>query len=200
MFNYKFKLFSISLLAIWVILFIKNVDIPIYCGPDSEFVGWNRLITFGNLIALLSLVFIIIAVLGLFRLGHRLKGSPNGLPVRVLEVKDINYSFLNTLATLVTLFSVTLIPIGTFRDFLVFVVLIFIISVCFLKTNLYYCNPIFAALGYRLYSIKADDSINLPDESIAIYHGKLEENKTVIYYHVADNVYFLKEYDNGRAV
>lgn len=192
MFNNKFKLFSISLFAVWVVLFVRNVDIPVYFGHDYSFVGWERLLTLGNLIALLSLIMIVVAVLSLDQLRHRLKGSPDSLPVTLAEVRDKNYDYINTLATLVTLFSVILVPVGSFRDFIVFVVLMTIICVCFLKTNLYYSNPIFAALGYRLYSVKTTINSELPDNTIAIHHGKLESGKQIRYYHVADNVYFLK--------
>lgn len=192
MFNNKFKLFSISLFAVWVVLFVRNVDIPVYFGHDYSFVGWERLLTLGNLIALLSLIMIVVAVLSLDQLRHRLKGSPDSLPVTLAEVRDKNYDYINTLATLVTLFSVILVPVGSFRDFIVFVVLMTIICVCFLKTNLYYSNPIFAALGYRLYSVKTTINSELPDNTIAIHHGQLESGKQIRYYHVADNVYFLK--------
>ena len=192
MFNNKFKLFSISLLAVWVVLFVRNVDIPVYFGHDYSFVGWERLLTLGNLIALLSLIMIVVAILSLVQLRHRLKGSPDSLPVTLSEVHDKNYDYINTLATLVTLFSVILVPVGSFRDFIIFVALMTIICVCFLKTNLYYSNPIFAALGYRLYSVKTTINSELQDNTIAIYHGKLERGKKIRYYHVADNVYYLK--------
>ena len=192
MFNNKFKLFSISLLAVWFVLFVRNVDIPVYWGHDYSFVGWERVLTLGNLIAFLSLIMIVVAVLSLVQLRHRLKGSPDSLPVSLSEVHDKNYDYINTLATLVTLFSIILVPVESFRDFIIFVVLMTVICVCFLKTNLYYSNPIFAALGYRLYSVKATTNLELPENTIAIYHGKLEPGQMIQYYHVADNVYYLK--------
>ena len=108
MFNNKFKLFSISLLAVWFVLFVRNVDIPVYWGHDYSFVGWERVLTLGNLIAFLSLIMIVVAVLSLVQLRHRLKGSPDSLPVSLSEVHDKNYDYINTLATLVTLFSIIL--------------------------------------------------------------------------------------------
>lgn len=190
MFKYKFKLFSISLFAIWVVLFIKNVDIPVYFGDDWQFVGFDSLLTFGNLIALMSLVMIVVALLGLNQLRHRLKGSPNSLSTKVTEVHDKSYEYINMLATIVTLFSVIFVPVDSLRDFLVFMLLMAAISICFLKTNLYYSNPIFAALGYRLYTVKAN-SDSFPDDSVAIFHGELHEQDSVCYFHVSDKVYYL---------
>ena len=191
MFSYKFRLFSISLCAVWLVLLVKNVDIPVCFGKDSQFVGWERLLTLGNLIALLSLIMVIVAIDSLLKLKHRLKGSPDGLTTTITEVHDKSYEYINTLATIVTLFSVILVPVGTWRDLVVFSLMMFFISICFLKTNLYYCNPVFAALGYRLF-IVSSNSDHLSPDSVAIYHGILTTNKTVTSYHVSDNVYFLK--------
>ena len=191
MFNYKFRLFSISLFAVWLVLFVKNVDIPICFATDSQFVGWRRLLTYGNVVALMSLVMCIIALCSLLRLRHRLKGAPEGLKTTVTEVHDKSYEYINTLATMVTLFSVILVPVDSLRDFAVFVIMMTVISICFLKTNLYYSNPMFAAMGYRLYTVKSN-STKLPNGSIAIYHGALAEDAKVFPYHVSDDVYYLK--------
>lgn len=191
MFNYKFKLFSISLIAVWLVLFIKNVDVPFYFGTDSQFVGWKRLLTFGNVIAVMSLVMTIVAIVSFIQLRHRLQGSPDGLTTTITEVHDKSYEYINTLVSIVTLFSVILVPVVSTRDFIVFIIMMLVISICFLKTNLYYSNPIFAALGYRLYTVKSN-SPKLPENSVVIYHGVLSNGVPVNSYHVSDDVYFLK--------
>lgn len=60
MFSYKFRLFSISLCAVWLVLLVKNVDIPIYFGKDFQFVGFERLLTLGNFIAFLSFIMVML--------------------------------------------------------------------------------------------------------------------------------------------
>lgn len=190
MFNFKIGLFSISLLALWFVLFVKNVDVPIYFGKDCQFIGWERILTFGNIIAVISFVMIVIAFHSLHRLRHRLKGTPEGLTIKVKDVRDKSYEYINTLAMLVTLFSVILVPVGSFRDFLVFIIMMAVICICFLKTNLYYSNPMFAVLGYRLYVVDSD-SPKLPNNTIGIYRGTLSKDAYVRSYHVSDDVYFL---------
>ena len=64
------------------------------------------------------------------------------------------------------------------------------ITVCYLKTNLYYSNPIFAALGYRLYTIKVE-SIAIPDDSIVIVRNQIQLGDYIRCFHISDNVYFL---------
>jgi hypothetical protein len=103
-------------------------------------------------------------------------------------VNDRNIEYVNTLATIVTLLGVVLVSVETLRGFLIFVILMAFIIVCYLKTNLYYCNPIFAALGFRLYAVNLN---GMPDEVIAVYRGVLEVNCSVNYYHISDNVYYL---------
>lgn len=190
MFRYKFKLFTISLIAVWLVLFVKNVDIPFYFGHDYVLVGWKRVLTYGNIIALLSLGMFISALLFLHQLLHRFKGAPDGLTITITELKDRSIDYVNTLATIVTLFSVIIVPVNSFRDFIVFSLLIVVICICYLKTNLYYSNPIFASLGYRIYTVSSNSN-RLPNDSIAIYKGSLQIQSNVRSYHISDNVYYL---------
>ena len=190
MFRYKFKLFSISLFAVWLVLFVKNVDVPLCFGRDCAFVGWHRLITYRNIVAFASLIMMIVSLLSLHQLFHRLKGSPDGLTTIVTNISDRGFDYINTLATLVTLFSVILVPVNSLRDFIVFVLLIVVICICFLKTNLYYSNPLFAALGYRIYTVDSD-SDKLPNGSVVIFRGLLKDSARVKFYGISDNVYYL---------
>ena len=64
------------------------------------------------------------------------------------------------------------------------------IAVCYLKTNLYYSNPIFAALGYRLYTIKVESSA-IPDDAIVIVRNQIQSGDYIRCFHISDNVYFL---------
>ena len=190
MFQYKFKLFSISLVFAWIILFVKNVDIPVYLGPDPVFVGWKRLMSYGNLIALVSAVMFVVAMLSLYQFNHRLKGSPSTLKTKISSVRDRSFDYVNALATVTTLVSIILVPTNTLREFLIFMLLMATITVCYLKTNLYYSNPIFAALGYCLYSIKVE-STAIPDDSIVIVHNQIQSGDYIRCFHISDNVYFL---------
>ena len=71
MFRNKLKLFTISLTAVWIVLFIKNVDIPVYFRGDSQFVGWARLLTYRNLIALFSVVMMAVSIHSIIQLRRK---------------------------------------------------------------------------------------------------------------------------------
>ncbi len=192
MFSNKFKLFSISLIAIWAVLLVKNVDVPVYLGADAQFVGFGRLLSYRNVIALVSAVMGVIGLCSIHQLNHRLKGSPNSLKITLTDVSDRNVEYVNVLATVVTLISVILVPTETFRDFLVFILLMTVIGICFVRTNLYYSNPLFAALGYHIYTV-GSSSEKLPVGSIAISRKKLTVGDKVVSYHISDNVYSLEK-------
>lgn len=191
MFANKFKLFSISLIAMWVVLLVKNVDIPVYFGTDAQFVGFGRLLTYGNVIALISFVMLAIALYSIHQLNHRLKGSPDSLPITLTAVKDRSVEYVNVLATVVTLISVILVPTESLRDFIVFILLMTVIGICFVRTNLYYSNPLFAALGYHIYTVGSNSS-KLLVGSVAISRKKLMVGDKVRSYHISDNVYNLE--------
>jgi len=191
MFANKFKLFSISLIAMWVVLLVKNVDIPVYFGTDAQFVGFGRLLTYGNVIALISFVMLAIALYSIHQLNHRLKGSPDSLTITLTAVKDRSVEYVNVLATVVTLISVILVPTESLRDFIVFILLMTVIGICFVRTNLYYSNPLFAALGYHIYTVGSNSS-KLLVGSVAISRKKLMVGDKVRSYHISDNVYNLE--------
>ena len=187
-FTKKSSLLSISLLPMWIVLFVKNIDIPIYFGYDWQFVGLERLLSYWNIVALISFVMIIKGLACFHQLQHRMKGSPGGLATTISKVNDRNFDYVNTLATILTLLGVILVPVDTLRGFLIFAILMALIIVCYQKTNLYYSNPIFAALGFKLYTINGN---GIQNESIAIYRGDLRDGSCVRFYHISDNVYYL---------
>lgn len=171
-------------------MLVKNIDIPIYFGADAQFVGFRRLITYGNIIAVASAVLLVIALLSLHQLNHRLQGSPDSLMNTLTEVYDRSVEYVNVLATVVTLISVILVPTESLRDFIVFLLLMSVISICFMRTNLYYSNPLFAVLGYHIYTVGSESS-QLPNGSIAISRKRLAVGDKVVSYHISDNVFSL---------
>jgi hypothetical protein len=134
----------------------------------------------------------VVALYSINQLNHRLKGSPETLKMTLTKVDDRSVEYVNVLATVVTLISVILVPSESLRDFIVFVMLMTVISICFMRTNLYYSNPLFAVLGYHIYTV-GSESGKLPTGSIAISREKLSVGDNVLSYHISDNVYSLKK-------
>ena len=183
----RIKLFVISMLPMWLLLFIKTVSIPYCFGYNWYFVGWDMIITIPNSIAFICFVLSALSLWYLQHLTHRLKGSPSALPIMIETIDSINIDYINTLSTLVTLFSVLLINYDTIRDVILLVVFVIIIMVCYTKTNLYYCNPVFAAWGFRIVRVNTNGNTKVPNGSVVLYKGELGNRITV--HHLADNVF-----------
>lgn len=183
----RIKLFAISVLPMWLLLFIKTVSIPYYFGKDWELAEWDEIFTVANIIAFCSAILFVASVLYCYRLCYRLKSSPSLLPVKIHGYTEKDVDYINTLATIVTLFSVLLIDYKGIRELILLLVLLFVIFVCYTKSNLYYCNPVFAAMGFKIAEVKTSNNNKLPDGSIVLYKDKL--NERVEPYHVADNIY-----------
>ena len=183
----RIKLFVISMLPMWLLLFIKTVSIPYYFCHDWCFAEWNLIITIPNTIAFICFVLVALSLWYLYHLAHRLNGSPSALPVTIEHKDSINIDYINTLSTLVTLFSVLLINYETIRDVILLVVFVIIIMVCYTKTNLYYCNPVFAVCGFRIVSVNTNGNAKVPNGSIVLYRGGIGDRISV--HHLADNVF-----------
>ncbi len=78
--------------------------------------------------------------------------------------------------------------VESFRDMLIFIILIAIIVKLLKKTNLFYQNPVLIILGYKIFSFKFSGK---PDTRIGITYGKLDIDKGVKYKEISDHVYFV---------
>ena len=78
----KTNLCIMSMELIFILAFIKSVNIPIYWGPDWEFIGWKNLFLDRprNFVALFCLLGFLWSQCVYWMLCHKLKGSPDTLP------------------------------------------------------------------------------------------------------------------------
>lgn len=90
----RIKLFVISMLPMWLVLFIKTVSIPCYFGLEWHFVGWDMLITIPNAIAFVCFVLVALSLWSMHHLMHRLMGSPSALPVTIMHKNSINLDYI----------------------------------------------------------------------------------------------------------
>lgn len=186
----KSKMTCISMTAMWLVLFIKTIDIPIYWGWDFEIVPIKDLISITNFVSLLSLFLFIASLFWIHQLKHRMKGSPSSLSVRVSSVEYINNDYVNSLSTVITIFSVLIINYDSLRDLMILAVILLVIFLCYSKTNLYYTNAIFALLHYKIAIVKTDNNEALPDGSIVLTKKDIKSGDYIKPHHISENVYF----------
>lgn len=188
----KHQLFTISTILIWIILLVKEVEIPCYFGKDWVFVDPISLISIHNLIGLVSFVMIIVGLINARRLMHRTKGTPTSLNVKIEGVSDRSQDYINSLSSIITIFSVACLDFNGIRGVILLAVVLFVIYVCTINSNWYYCNPIFALMNFHIDVIHTNmESRDLPNGSIVLYQGDIKKDVYVTPYHISDNVYLI---------
>lgn len=190
----KAKLFAISLLPMWAMIMAKSFDIPIYLGQDWKFCGFCRLFTPTNCVFLFTSYVFLWALYCLHQLNHLKKGTPLVLPRKIASIENRNQDYLNSLSTLITLCGLLFVKYESVQDVIQMVILLFVIYVCYTSTNMYYCNPVFATLGYKIAVVEFEDNSDKnADPSIILYKG---EKKLSDYFydihHLSDNVYLAR--------
>lgn len=138
-----------------------------------------------NTFAIFCFILLCCSGIGLLYLND-LRSNAKKLPIIVTKATNINYENLTFLSTYII--PLVAIPLDTFREKIVFVLLLIFIGVIFIRTNIFYSNPSLAILGYSVYKI--DDSSGKYKESILIIRGNLKINDSVKCLKLSNNVYY----------
>ena len=179
----KIELCFISLSVLFLLLVIKTIDIPIYWGPDMAIVGWKYLLI-NNIFTILFLILFIVSLVMKVRFGKSLQGV-TCISSKIRNVKNLNYNYL-------MFFTTYIIPLICFdvqetRDCVLLLVLLIVLCTLFLKTNVYYQNPILAFMGLNLYEVdmtyKGESICNV----IVIADGKLKEDMEISKHNIDGN-------------
>ncbi len=190
----KFRLWIISTSAMWAIMLIKTWKIPV-CWTFWQGFEWAPIkVIFSptNIVAYISMICLLIAARSLWTLYNKLEGSPTSLPIIIKAINDRSQEYINSLATLVTLFAVLIVNYETWRDLLILMIMLVAIYLCYTRTNLYYANPIMALLKYKIAEVETETNCKeLPSGSVVLYKRKINIGDKVSPYHVSDNVYIL---------
>ena len=190
----KFRLWLISTSAMWSVILIKTWKVPI-CWTFWQGFEWapiGVIFSTSNIVAYMSIVCLLIGYHYLRIYDKRLDGSPTSLPIIIKEITDRSQDYINSLATLVTLFAVLIVNYETWRDLLVLAIMLAVIFVSYTQTNLYYANPVMALLKYKIAEVQTHaDCKELPSGSVVLYRRVLNVGDKVSPYHIADNVYIV---------
>ena len=118
------------------------------------------------------------------RFGKSLQGA-TCISSKIHNVKNLNYNYL-------MFFTTYIIPLICFdvqetRDCVLLLVLLIVLCTLFLKTNVYYQNPILAFMGLNLYEVdmtyKSESICNV----IVIADGKLKEDVEISKHNIDGN-------------
>lgn len=165
----KTNLCVMSMELIFILAFIKSIDIPVYFGSDWEFIGWSNLFLHhpGNFVALLCIMGLIWSQCVSWALRHKFKGSPDTLPIKINNIKNKDTEYMSLLFTILTIVSF---DFSNIRDIIVFVVVFCIYCVLLKRTDWYAASPILALKGIHLYAGEMDKS---PQDALFLSYGEL---------------------------
>lgn len=161
---------------------------------DWQFADWHDICTWENLVAGISLLMIVVAIYSIIQIEcFLIKGTPDSLPFVIGKITDRNYEYFNSFASMITAVSVLLLKYDELRDIVILVVVLILLYSCYIKTNLFYSNPLFAGLGYKLAEINnSSHSSRLPEGSIIVYRGNITENSTIETYQLSKKIFIVK--------
>lgn len=132
--------------------------------------------------------------IGLFfyrQFKYRVIESSSSNPEIITEIENLNFENL-------TFFATYIVPLLCFdldfdltlnRNFMMLLLVLFLIGWIYIKTNIFYTNPTLAIWNFNLYKI----TTNSGKKMTVIVKGKLAENDTIKFTHIDDNIFFVKK-------
>lgn len=185
----KTNLCIMSMELIFILAFVKSINIPVYFGSDWEFVGWSNLFLVrpGNFIALFSLLGFMWSQGVYWTLRHKLKGSPDTLPIKIRNIENKDVEYMSLLFTILTIVSF---DFNNIRDIIVFAVIFILYCVLLRRTDWFAASPILALKGFYLYAGETD---KLPKGTMFLTYGEIPFNPEIVrtYQKISETVYWL---------
>ncbi|WP_071585701.1 anti-phage protein KwaA [Ochrovirga pacifica] len=191
----KIQLYILSLWLLFLLLFVNKVNIPL-CLFDCEEIELKQLVM-DNLIPITCLVFICSGFLFYYKFKYIITGSKS-LPEKIINLENHNWEHLTFLVTyIVPLLSFDLdFDLEKDRNGLMFVLIILIIGVIYVKTNIFYNNPTLALLGYHIYKVNTSKNKHI----ILISKDSLKLDDLIETKHISDNIFFAIKSDNQTEI
>lgn len=185
----KTNLCIMSMELIFILAFVKSIDIPVYLGFDWEFIGCSNLFLArpGNFVALFSLLGFVWSQCVYWALRHKLKGSPDTLPIKISNIENKDVEYMSLLFTILTIVSF---DFNNIRDIIVFAVIFILYCVLLRRTDWFAASPILALKGFHLYAGKTDQ---LPKGTMFLTYGEIPFNPEIVrtYQKISETVYWL---------
>ena len=181
----RFRLFVMSFWMFFMLVFVLTIDIPIYLGNDFELLKISELLTASNVVAIVSMIFLIVGIFFYKELTNDLNGDYS-LAKKIVSIENINSEYF---ALLVTIISLVAFDFKTVRGIIFLSILLLILYSIFVKTELFYSNPSFALLGFQIYKLKFEgESI----EKIVITKSRLDVGMEIQTRKLSEKVLFNK--------
>ncbi|MAO65309.1 MAG: hypothetical protein CL666_09950 [Balneola sp.] len=183
----KTGLFILSLWLLFFLIIIITVEVPFCWGPDCQFIGFVELVG-DNIISLICLVALMLGAFSYWDFSYKIKDAPE-LSFKITSIKNIDYEHLTFLTTYI-------IPLVCFqfddvRYQAVFIIILTVIGIIYVRTDLFYANPTLAILRFKLFKVSGDfRSGESRSEIILITRDQLNLDDRVKYLKLDDRIYY----------
>ena len=173
------------------LVIVITIDIPVYWGADWVFVGFKFLL-YENIIPLICFVSLLIGCCSFYDFIYTTKGSSE-LSFKITQLENIEYEHLSFLTTYII--PLICFSFDNMRYVCVFVILLFVIGLIYIRIDLFYANPTLAVLGFRIYKIKGLFRNGERENIILITREELFLNDHVKYIKIDNRIYYAKKND-----
>lgn len=152
--------------------------IPLYCliilKILIEIINHNLTFNILNSITLILLICLIaLGLFGIFVDFH--KGIYTISKIKIIKKTSITEQHFLGYFSLFVLFALTF-ELERISMFIIFLIIIFLIGIVYIKNDLFYINPLLNILGYNFYDIEYLDENNNKKFDKFFYKGKLGTN------------------------
>lgn len=188
---FKVAMFNLSLLPLYLILFVQHFDASCLFAPTSLSelkVLIKTLIYLNGLIFILIIFLTILGLLALYIFKNNLQYGREDTKI-FNNISSKEFEHLTFIATYVLpLFAYQIKDIQTF---LVFSLLLILIGTLYVKSNWYYLNPVLLLFGYTIYSAEVD-GVNVT----LIAKFRIDKNNAISrYIDLGGNILYLVDND-----
>ncbi len=183
----KIGLFFLSLWLLFLLMIIITVDIPVCFSGNCEFIGFNYLLSH-NVIPIIGIISLIIGAFSYYDFKFQMKGAPER-SFKITEIENVDYEHLTFLTTYI-------VPLVTFnfasvRYQIVFVILLIVIGIIYIRTDLFYANPTLAILKFRIYKVNGElKGEETQKNKILITRESLSKDDRVKYVKLDERIYY----------
>lgn len=183
----KVGLYFLSLWLLFLLIIIITVDIPIYCGPDREFVDIGYLLSH-NIVPIICVFALIVGGLSYYDFNHQITGTLE-LSFKINEIENIDYEHLTFLTTYIV--PLVCFNFENLRYEIVLAILLIVIGAIYIRTDLFYANPTLAILRFRIYRVSGTfRNKEIRNNIVLICREKLNLNDRVKYIKIDEKIYY----------
>ncbi len=183
----KILLYSLSLVPLYFLLIIQNLNFSTF---NKFSIYWWDIkfyiqIISNNTISIFLFLLIIISYFTFKKLTSELNSREN-LPKEFTNIKNIDFNHLTFIATYII--PLLAFQLDTTKDIVFLILLLSFIGVIYIKTNLYYLNPIFILFNISVFS--ATDKNN--NECILMSKEKISSTE-ILHFTMLGDIYYVEK-------